>query len=355
AMTDIDGRRALVDEVHGRLTELATLSADLKARTDSLRTRMDGAEGRFTPLSRQAEEAQRVADVMGEVTGSVDRAEQRIGAIDDSVRVLEARTQQLDELEERIRLLGQEIEQRQGALDRATEHLARASTVRQEAAAAAQQLEEVSRGIGSALTDAEARSGHLEKVAGNLENRATALKAIDRQLTHFEELLGTWDSAQAEAARALEQTLARQGAVEALEAQVKHVFELAERAVDDVQTLGAARREVEETRELLQDTQAQFKAAEAALAGFEARRRQLERAEQRLARAEALAVDVRSTVEALQAQRTVVDHVIERAGALTFQMKQAEALVEVLRRERTLAGDLKAAIASVREDEDETA
>jgi DNA repair exonuclease SbcCD ATPase subunit len=354
AMTDIEGRRALVDEVHGRLTELATLSADLKARTDSLRTRMDGAEGRFTQLSRQAEEAQRVADVMGEVTGSVGRAEQRIGAIDDSVRVLEARTQQLDELEERIRLLGQEIEQRQGALDRATEHLARASTVRQEAAAAAQQLEEVSRGIGSALTDAEARSGHLEKVAGNLESRATALKAIDRQLTHFEELLGKWDSAQAEAARALEQTLARQGAVEALEAQVKHVFELAERAVDDVQTLGAARREVEETRELLQDTQTQFKAAETALAGFEARRRQLERAEQRLARAEALAVDVRSAVEALQAQRTVVDHVIERAGALTFQMKQAEALVEVLRRERTLAGDLKAAIASVQEEDEET-
>jgi DNA repair exonuclease SbcCD ATPase subunit len=316
---------------------------------------MDGAEGRFTQLGRQAEEAQRVADVIAGVTGSVDRAEQRIDLIDDSVRGLEARTQQLDELEERIRLLGQEIEQRQGALDRATEHLARASTVRQEAAAAAQQLEETSRGIASSLSEAETRADTLEKVAGTLETRATALKAIDRQLTHFEELLAQWDSAQAEAARGLEQTLARQGAIEALEAQVKHVFELAERAVSDVQALGAARREVEETRELLQDTQQQFKAAESALQGFEGRRRQLERAEQRLARAEALAVDVRSTVESLQVQRTVVEHVIERAGALAFQMKQAEALVEVLKRERTLAADLKAAIASVREEDEETA
>jgi hypothetical protein len=36
-------------------------------------------------------------------------------------------------------------------------------------------------------------------------------------------------------------------------------------------------------------------------------------------------------------------------------MKQAEALVEVLKRERTLAADLKAAIASVREEDEETA
>ena len=47
AMADIDARRELVEAVHGRLTELSTLSSDLKARTDSLRTRMDGAEGRL--------------------------------------------------------------------------------------------------------------------------------------------------------------------------------------------------------------------------------------------------------------------------------------------------------------------
>ena len=355
AMGDIEARRELLETVNGRLGELSTQSADLKARTDSLRTRMDGAESRFNQLARQADEAQRVADVIADVTGSVGRTEQRIGSIDESVRAIEARTQQLDELEERIRLLGQEIEQRQGALDRATEHLSRASTLRQETAAVAQQLEELSRTIGSSLTDAEGRSSQLERVSGDLEVRATALKSIDRQLTHFEELLGNWESAQAEAARGLEQTLARQGAVEALEAQVKHVFEMAERAVEHVQELGAARREVEETRELLQDTQTQFKGVEEALNGFESRRRQLERAEQRLARAEALAVDVRATVESLQAQRTVVDHVIERAGALAFQMKQAEALVEVLRRERTLATDLKAAMASVQEEDEEQA
>ena len=48
-----------------------------------------------------------------------------------------------------------------------------------------------------------------------------------------------------------------------------------------------------------------------------------------------------------------VEHVIERSGALTFQIKQAEALVETMRRERTLACEVSAAVAAVRA-EDET-
>jgi small-conductance mechanosensitive channel len=181
------------------------------------------------------------------------------------------------------------------------------------------------------------------------------LKTIDRQVTHFEELLTKWESAQAEAAKALDQTLARQAGVEAIEAQVKHVFDLAERTIQDVQTIGSARRDIEETRTMLQATQDQFKATEETLRGFESRKRQLERAEQRLARAEALALGIRATVESLTAQKTVVDHAMESAGALGFQMKQAEALIGALRRERDLACDLKAAISALGEDGEETA
>jgi hypothetical protein len=88
--------------------------------------------------------------------------------------------------------------------------------------------------VGSTLAKAEERSGTLKQVSGDLENRAAALKPVERQLAHFEELLGRWESAQGEAAKGLEQTLARQGAVEALESEVKNVFELAQRAVDNV-------------------------------------------------------------------------------------------------------------------------
>jgi hypothetical protein len=61
---------------------------------------------------------------------------------------------------------------------------------------------------------------------------------------------------------------------------------------------------------------------------------------------------IRSTVESLQAQKTIVDHAMESAGALTLQMKQAEALIQALRRERQLACDLKAALDGLEVEED---
>jgi len=353
AMVEIEARRETLNDVQRRLGDLGAVSAELKERADALRGRMETAESRFTQLAKQAEEAQLVADTMAEVTGSVSEAEKRMSTVDDSVRGLESRTSQLDELQDRIRLLGQELDQRQGALDKATEHLTRASALRQEAAETAQRLEEVARTVSSTLASAEERSGALKKVTGDLESRATALKPVERQLAEFEDLLGRWESAQAEAAKGLEQTLARQGAVEALESEVKNVFELAQRAVDNVQIIGSSRHGIDETRALLEDTQNKFHVAEEALRDFEARKRALDRAEQRLARAEALALGIKTTVESLQAQKTVVDHAMESAGALGLQMKQAEALIQSLRRERSLAADLKAAVAALEEIEEE--
>jgi chromosome segregation ATPase len=353
SIEDIEAGREMVTEVHRGLLEVGSLNGELKERTDGLRARMEAAETRFGQIARQAEGAQQLSDTMAVVTASVEEAERRMGGVDDSVRSLESRTQQIDQVEERIRLLGQELEQRQGALDKATEHLTRASALRKEAAEVAHRMEEITRTVGTTLAQAEERSGSLQRISGELETRANALKPIDRQLTHFEELLGQWESAQTEAAKSLEQTLARQAGVEAIEAQVKHVFDLAERTVEDVQAIGSARREIEETRTMLVDTQAQFKATDETLRGFEARKRQLERAEQRLARAEALALGIRATVETLTSQKIVVEHAMESAGALGFQMKQAEALIAALRRERDLACDLKAAVASLSEEDEE--
>jgi chromosome segregation ATPase len=354
AMQQIEARREAVEEVQRTLINVGTATGEVNERAEGLRIRMDAADQKFTQLARQAEGAQRLADTISVVTGSVEEAERRMSGVDESVRSLESRTQQIDQVEERIRLLGQELEQRQGALDKATEHLTRASALRKEAAEAAQRMEEVTRSVGSTLSQAEERAGNLQRITNDLETRAGPLKAVDRQLGHFEELLNKWESAQAEAAKALEQTLARQAGVDAIEAQVKHVFNLVEQTVEDVQSIGSARRDIEETRIMLQATQDQFKATEETLKGFESRKRQLERAEQRLARAEALALGIRATVESLIAQKTVVDHAMESAGALSFQMKQAEALIGALRRERDLACDLKTAVAALSEEDEES-
>ncbi len=353
SMAQVESSREMVHEVQRGLLEVGTLGGELKDRMEGLRGRIDAAESRFGQLAKQAESAQRLNDTISVVTTSVEEAERRMVSVDESVRGLESRTQQIDQVEEKVRLLGQELDQRQGALDKATEHLTRASALRKESAEAAQRMEDITRTVSATLSQAQDQAGTLQRLAGELETRASALKSIDRQLSHFEELLSKWESAQTEAAKALEQTLARQAGVEAIEAQVKHVFDLAERTIEDVQTIGSARREIEDTRAMLQATQDQFKATEETLKGFESRKRQLERAEQRLARAEALAMGIRATVESLTAQKTVVDHAMESAGALGFQMKQAEALIGALRRERDLACDLKAAISALGDEGEE--
>jgi chromosome segregation ATPase len=344
AMTDITSKGEVVSDLGRRLDHVGVAGDQLAERMKDLEGRVHGAESRFMQLAKKSEVADRVAETVADVAESVAEADRRIGAMDGAVRALEGRTSQLDEIESRIRMLGQELEQRRGALEKASEHLSQATQLRKQSAETAHRLEEVARTIGAALVDAEERAGKLQRTSGELESRAAALKAIERPMAHFEELLASWESAQEEAARALEQTLGRQAAVEALEAQVKHVFELAERAVSDVQTIGSARHEISETRELLESTQEQFKATESAFEQFESRKRQLERAEQRLARAEALALGMRATVESLQAQRTVVDHAMESASSLALQMKQAEGLIAAFRKERELACDLKVAM-----------
>jgi chromosome segregation ATPase len=352
SMSEIAARRETVEELRQQVSDVANTGDELVDRMKGLESRVEGAEARFVQLAKKSDEADKVAYTMAEVAESVAEADRKITAVDTSVRALESRTSQLDEIEGRIRMLGQELEQRRGALEKASEHLTHATQLRKQSAETAHRLEEVSQAITTALAEAEQRSDKLSRTAGDLESRAAALKAIERPVAHFEELLGNWESAQEEAARALEQTLARQAAVDALEAQVKHVFELAERAVADVQIIGSSRHAIEETRSLLESTQEQFKVTEAALEDFATRKRQLERAEQRLARAEALALGMRSTVEALTAQRTVVDHAMESASSLAMQMKQAEGLIAALRKERTLACELKAALDLEEEDEE---
>jgi hypothetical protein len=89
------------------------------------------------------------------------------------------------------------------------------------------------------------------------------------------------------------------------------------------------------------------------LGDFLERKREVERLEQRLARAEALSRDVRSTVEVISAQRSVIDQVLERSGSLAIQAKHAEGLIDALRAECTLATTLQGTIRSHQEAEED--
>lgn len=351
AMDTLDARGSTVDALHRRLGELDSTLAQAQDRGDSLRARMDAAETRFTDLLRQAAEARRVAGTITSVSAAVDAADRRMASVSGLVNVLGEHAKAFDGLDDRMRLFAQEFEQRQTALDAATAHLAQASTVRREAAETVQQLEETTRTISGQLGDAEHRTASLTQLLDELDTRLSSLATVEKRMANFEELLAQWAVAQREATLALEQIAGKQATLNAVNAQVKHVFEIAERTGEHVRSIAAQRHEIEETRLVLDTTREQLAGATDAMRTFAERKWQVDDLERRLARADALARDVRSAAEVLTAQRAVVDRVLERTAALAVQMKQADAIAESLRTECAAAAQLQAAVQELRREE----
>ena len=147
AMAEIAARRESVAEIGKRIDEVGSTGMTLAERMKGLESRIDGADSRFVRLAKKSDQAEQVAEMINGVVESVAEADRRAGAVDASVRALENRTSQLDEIEGRIRMLGQELEQRRGALDKASEHLTQATQLRKQSAETAHRLEEVSRTI----------------------------------------------------------------------------------------------------------------------------------------------------------------------------------------------------------------
>lgn len=346
----IESRRDFIEDVHKRLADLAQDTTRVDERTKTLQQRMDGAEERFVSVSLQSDNAERIAKVIGTVTASVEEAEQRLSSVTYTITALEGRAVNLEGLSERVRQLSDEVDQRQVALEKATEYLDKASGIRQEAAAVAQELEERTRVLSSSLASSEKRTARLAGLADELDERASGLRFVEKRMGQFEERLAKWEFAEIEVGRALEQVSARQATVDALKADIKHMFEMAERTIGYVRSITAAQQDISQTRTMLDSVMNRVKSIDANSEEMEARRRQIDQAERRLARADALLLDIQSSMEMLQSQKSLVDHVVEKTGALNFQVRQAEGLIEALRDEREIissrvrsaAADLKA-------------
>jgi DNA repair ATPase RecN len=118
--------------------------------------------------------------------------------------------------------------------------------------------------------------------------------------------------------------------------------------MEDVRSIAAARDDVQSTRELLEGALGRLGEAQDIVEQLERRKGQLDHAESRLARAGALVRNLGTSIETLESQRAIVEQVVEQAGVLEFQSKQAEALIGTLRHERELASRMQAAVAETR-------
>jgi DNA repair exonuclease SbcCD ATPase subunit len=352
AMVAIEERRALVEGLQQKVADLGTQSGTLDERSRELQTRMDSAEQRFVGLAQQADEAQRMTDVVGAVSASVVGSKRTADELRKTVAAVQARCESVEGLAERTATLGQELEQRHQALGAATRDLQKASGLRAEAAASAQQLDDLTRRLAGDLGAAEKRAASIDKISAQLEDRGFKLQGVDKRLVRFEERLARWELVEQEVSRSLEHLVARQSTVESLQADLERMFVMSEQTATNVRTITSAQREVEEGRKRLDEVRERMRDIEETTSALDERKRQMTQAEERLARAGALIVDVRSSLEALEEQRAIVDQAVEKAGSLQFLLKQAEATIEGLREERRMGGRIRAAGAGVREHED---
>jgi methyl-accepting chemotaxis protein len=142
----------------------------------------------------------------------------------------------------------------------------------------------------------------------------------------------------------------RQATLDALQADIHRLFEVAEKTVDDVRSIAAAKEEVSQTRAMLENVLGLVSHVHDAASGLEHRKRQVQQAEERLGRVEAVLAEVQSSLEAVHGQKALMDQVTEQAGALTFQTKHAEAVLATLREEREVGDKGRVAATKLRED-----
>jgi len=356
SVSTIEARREFVEELHRRMAELGSLGGKLDERGRDLEGRMEAAEQRFVGLASQADEAERIGKTMAGVAADLLAAERDADQVRKTVATIEERCESVEGLAERTRALRQELEQRQHAIAEASKDLQRASELRQEAAAAAQDLEERAKQLTTSVSAADRQVTRVEDLSGQLEERADSLRFVEKRLGQFEERLARWELVEQEIGRSLEQLAARQATVESLQTDVDRMFVVAEKTAADVRTITAARGEIDESRAALEDVLGRLRELRDLTSKLDDRKRQTIKAEERLARAEALLIDVRSSLETLQGQKVIVDQAVEKAGALRFLLKQAEAMIEGLREERDMTARVKVAVSALeREDAEDEA
>ena len=356
ALNDFESRFQSIEEPRRIL-------ADLPSQVERLSSQLTAISGEVADIEEETEKMQAlrhdieaieglVSDVTERIGGiehppvlkAVEEAEQRIAYVDAAVKTLEARSDNIETLSERMQRAGQELDQRQSAIDNASERLDDLSGVRQETARVLRELEEQGNKLTTELATAGGRTNRLTELVEQLDRRSSELRFTEKRMSRFEERLANWESAEGQLERALEQVSERQGSVDALRAEVTRLFEMVERTVDDVRSIADARQEIADNRETLEEIVGELDEAMEGADALDTKKRQINQAEERLARADALLIDIKSSLEAVSGQKAFLDEVVTQAGSLTFQAKEAEVLIDTLRKERNLTDRFRAAV-----------
>jgi DNA repair exonuclease SbcCD ATPase subunit len=133
----------------------------------------------------------------------------------------------------------------------------------------------------------------------------------------------------------------RQSSIDAVRAELTRLFEFAAGATKQAGDFATLRQDVQAARETFDAVLRRAEEAERVTARAEQRAKAVDEAEQRLARLDALLGEVRQRLDQVRGEKAVVDRVAEQSARLSFQLKEAEALLAALKKERELAARLR--------------
>jgi DNA repair exonuclease SbcCD ATPase subunit len=261
----------------------------------------------------------------------LDEAEERVADLNTDMQALEARSRELQGFADRIRVHAREAEQRESSIERTLARFDHLAALREDAASKVDALTEQSQELAESLTTTGERLKQVQGLCDQLDCRTVDLQKVSEDITEFEQRLAKWQTTETTVAHALENATQRQATIDALKGEIHRMFEIAQQTTDDVRAIAGAREELSDSRGTLEGIVSEIRTVRQEADRLDARRRDMSEIDQQIARAEALMIDIGSTLNTLHGQKAFLDQVMETAGSLRFQAKQAEALIAAMR------------------------
>jgi len=181
-----------------------------------------------------------------------------------------------------------------------------------------------------------------------VEGRVGNLRFAEKRITQFEEKLAAFERAETNLKTALQDMDERQQGVDAVRQEMGALYSTVERTVGDVRSISAAGQEIQRARAVLDEVLERAARVDDLAEAVDKRKTEIGDAEERMARLDTLLGDIQGSLESVRSQKAVVDAVLEKASQLSFQAKEAEALITALREERDVAGRVLEAVREVR-------
>ena len=315
--------------------------AELTEARDATSAEMAHLREELTRVGEEADGIQTALKDTRKLKGEVD------GLVGPSGRVDQLR-QKSEELADRVKGAREELRELEKALQRSLADLERATALRHDLTGAIRDLGDEERRVSHAVAAAAEQPALMAQLADQVEGRVGNLRFTEKRLTQFEEKLTAFEQSERALERSLQEVAGRQEAVGAVQAEIGELFRAVERTVSEVRSITDARQEIQHTRVALDDVLERAARVDELALAVDREKTEIDDAEERMARLDALVADIQSSLETVRSQKAVVDAVLEKAGQLAFQSKEAEALITALREERDVSGRVLEAVRDVR-------